>query len=111
MMARRHSSIILAEVKQRNNFVPFQPYACFRRALPVRIANRAMRFASERVVQPAYLAALNRFLAARTRRAGAALMHAPFGMMGYKSLRAKPTPRLPLIPPFYRDTPPPSWHR
>jgi len=101
LLARRHSSIFLSEVKQYNDFIPVEPYAYFRRALPGTFANRAVRFVAEKVAQPPYLALLNRFLASRARRAGAGLIHAHFGMMGFKALGTRRALKLPMITTFY----------
>ncbi len=94
---------ILAEWKLTFPFDPIEDArkSYFRRVARNELIERVVRFLARRVIESPYLWCLNRYFDAEARARKACLVHAHFGMMGYKCLTLVRHARLPMVVTFY----------
>jgi glycosyltransferase involved in cell wall biosynthesis len=103
LLARRHDFRLLAEVNLPGSVRPVPPekVVSFRTQRSWPIGERIFRGFSTRIAEGWYLHRFNRFLAHEMEKAPPSLVHAHFGMMGYKCLDAVARINRPLVVTFY----------
>lgn len=102
--ASRYRGVMLAEWRLRHGYDPVTPASrreVFRSTWKASLAERAVRYLARGPLEGWYLDAFTAFLTRGIKRHQACLVHAHFGMMGYKALQAAQALGLPLVVTFY----------
>ncbi len=100
-LLKGYQSILLAEHRVCNGYIPFKPFDCFNKMRQNETLNRVQNFLCREVYESMYLKLLNGFYEKKIRESKTSLIHAHFGTAGYKCLQAKQSLGLPLIITFY----------